>query len=412
MSKDWLPKHKKLQRWQYMRVDDWDAEWKAPMSDFELGFWTVNGFHTLEDSHEPITDLRPSIPRLTGIIDYDTQIGWQVAEPPGKNPYWYSNWNGSDHPKRFDDMASVIPEGWRWHNQKIKYRNNKQGFRCNKDFDEIDWKNSYVITGCSHIYGIGQQLNETIGEMISEKIKAPVINLAIGGTGNGVILHNLVHLIRKYGKPKGIFVYWTYPTRFTRVLGYVKETKDAWGIDISRTWLRRDILPGTDTPTNIIEPGEKVGPLIRELVIPYVDMVSNSRSFYQRTIAQETLFAIMGEENVYQLRCDNPGKVTEEDDPIDTDLTTMCPSWTHDVIRNCIQIPKHQADTTLPWEEFNNSDGSLSDAQLYVLNKIKARDIGAYEPEGNGPIGGHWGPIMNKKVALRFVKKWRHINEG
>lgn len=412
MSKDWLPKYKKLPRWKYLRVDDWDAEWKAPMSDFELGFWTVNGFHTLEDAHQPTADARPPEKSLPGVIDYDTQIGWQVVEPLGKNPYWYSNWNGSDRSKRFEEVSSAIPEGWRWHKEKIKYRNNKQGFRCDTDFDEIDWKNSYVITGCSHIYGIGQQMSETIGEMISKKINAPVINLAIGGTGNGVILHNLVHLIRKYGKPKGIFVYWTYPTRFSRVLGYVKHTKDAWGLDVSRTWLRRDILPGTDTVTNIIESGERVGPLMRELIISNEDMVSNSRHFYQRTMAQETLFAIMGEENVYQLRADNPGKVKAEDESVDTDLLTICPSWTHDVIKNCIQTPIPNPNTPLPWKEFNNSDGSLSKAQLYVLNKIKARDINSYDPEGKGPIYGHWGPVMNKKVALGFVKQWRQRNEG
>tara|TARA_Y100000389_G_scaffold170369_1_gene177303 strand:- start:5275 stop:6510 length:1236 start_codon:yes stop_codon:yes gene_type:complete len=411
MSKDWLPKYKKLPRWKYLRVDDWDTEWKAPMSDFELGFWTVNGFHTLEDAHQPTADARPP-ESLLGKIDYDRQIGWQVVESFKQNPYWYSNWNGSDHPNRFDEVSSAIPEGWRWHKEKIKYRNNKQGFRCDTDFDEIDWKNSYVITGCSHIYGIGQQKSETIGEIISNKIKAPVINLAIGGTGNGVILHNLVHLIRKYGKPKGIFVYWTYPTRFSRVLGYVKHTKDAWGLDVSRTWLRRDILPGTDTPANIRESGERVGPLMRELIITNEDMVSNSRHFYQRTMAQETLFAIMGEENVYQLRADNPGKVKEEDDSVDTDLLTICPSWTHDIIKNCIQLPIPNPNTPLPWKEFNNSDGSLSKAQLYILNKVKARDIHAYEPEGRGPIYGHWGPVMNKKVALGFVKQWRQRNEG
>ena len=110
MSKDWLPKYKKLPRWKYLRVDDWDTEWKAPMSDFELGFWTVNGFHTLEDAHQPTADARPP-ESLLGKIDYDRQIGWQVVESFKQNPYWYSNWNGSDRPKRFDEvlLTSMSP---------------------------------------------------------------------------------------------------------------------------------------------------------------------------------------------------------------------------------------------------------------------------------------------------------------
>ena len=44
---------------------------------------------------------------------------------------------------------------------------NSDGFRT-MDFDKVDWKNSYVIIGCSHVQGIGNPYEETIGEYISK----------------------------------------------------------------------------------------------------------------------------------------------------------------------------------------------------------------------------------------------------
>lgn len=60
------------------------------------------------------------------------------------------------------------------------YTVNSQGYRC-PEFDAIDWENSIIFFGCSHVFGIGLLDHETVANQLSLILNCPVINL---GTPN------------------------------------------------------------------------------------------------------------------------------------------------------------------------------------------------------------------------------------
>ena len=410
----WTEIYKDKPTWKYMRFNTWDSAENIAMDQFDLGWISsVNNSHPAEYiftalSAEPQGHISYSKPNLKGLkatnIGYD--LKWKLHHQAGK-PYWTTEFMGFDSEDKTEHMKKHIGEQWKYYNLPIEYRLNKQGFRCNTDFDDVDWKNSYVITGCSHTFGIGQYMNETMGEYLSVKLNAPVINLSVAGTGNDTIMHNFVHLCRKYGKPKGIFVLWTYPYRFAKTLGYQREGYDAHGSYFDSVWLRFDILPGQHTPENYrdnINTDEKQ----EHLQVHQHDFLPNPEMYYRRTLAQETLIAIMGEENVFEQRADFPGWMWTEDIPPEPWSNSKLYS-----IRASECVPDAYKDIILnyfennfkKWIDYSNPDGTLSKEQLYVINHVKARDIVSYTDE-NGPQGGHWGELINKL----YVKKWLELH--
>ena len=42
-------------------------------------------------------------------------------------------------------------------------------------------ENSYVILGCSHVFGVGTLYHETITKYIAKELNSPVINMGVGG---------------------------------------------------------------------------------------------------------------------------------------------------------------------------------------------------------------------------------------
>jgi hypothetical protein len=104
------------------------------------------------------------------------------------------------------------PKDWYYRNNKIKYTLNSYGYRT-KEFEDIDWKNSIVMFGCSHIFGTGNDDNHTIPYFLEQKSGIPVINLGAGGSSIQFCLHNSLMLYKKYGPPKLVIYCWTGITR-------------------------------------------------------------------------------------------------------------------------------------------------------------------------------------------------------
>jgi hypothetical protein len=104
------------------------------------------------------------------------------------------------------------PKDWYYRNNKIKYTLNSYGYRT-KEFDQIDWKNSIVMFGCSHIFGTGNDDKHTIPYFLEQMIGIPVINLGVGAASIQFCLHNSLMLYKKYGVPKAVIYGWTGITR-------------------------------------------------------------------------------------------------------------------------------------------------------------------------------------------------------
>lgn len=108
---------------------------------------------------------------------------------------------------------------WYYRNNTIKYTLNSHGYRA-KEFDKIDWKNSIVMFGCSHVFGTGNGDQHTIPYFLEELTKVPVVNLGVGASSIQFCLHNSLMLYKKYGVPKAVIYFWT---GMARHLIYQKE---------------------------------------------------------------------------------------------------------------------------------------------------------------------------------------------
>lgn len=111
------------------------------------------------------------------------------------------------------------PEDWYYRNNKVRYTLNSYGYRT-KEFEDIDWKNSIVMFGCSHIFGTGNDDRHTIPYFLEQLTGTPVINLGVGAASIQFCLHNSLMLYKKYGVPKSVIYSWT---GIARHLLYQKE---------------------------------------------------------------------------------------------------------------------------------------------------------------------------------------------
>ncbi len=272
-----------------------------------------------------------------------------------------SNWlyGSPDVEQNFQKTIDAgIPKYWRWHNEQIEYDMNSDGFRT-RELDKVDWKNSYVILGCSHIHGLGNQYHETIGEFISRKIAAPVINLGVGGISNEVIYNNLLKQLKTYGKAKGYFIMWTYSNRFANVGKY---------------WYARD---------NSMKPFWAIDRVVPE-----------NMSHKNAEVTDQFISQLMYRRNIIW----HSTRLLLQDVPLSEILEPHC--WAIEDLGDT-KIPiKHPAgsgfSSHIPWNK-------QSDAyKEWYLNKICARDIMKYS-HTKGPEGSHWGPAVNSKVAQHLV---------
>ena len=95
--------------------------------------------------------------------------------------------------------------------QGERHKVNSLNLRC-PELDTIDWNNVYVMIGCSHVYGIGNEENTTIPHYLSTKLNTPVINLGIPAASRThifLLALNLLALVR----PIKTIIINTYPER-------------------------------------------------------------------------------------------------------------------------------------------------------------------------------------------------------
>jgi hypothetical protein len=118
----------------------------------------------------------------------------------------------SDSQHKFQEVLNYKPKDWYYRNANVKYTLNSEGYRA-KEFNQIDWKNSIVMFGCSHIFGTGNDNTSTIPALLENLIKVPVINMGINGASIKTIAHNCLALYHSYDRPKMIIFGWTSLSR-------------------------------------------------------------------------------------------------------------------------------------------------------------------------------------------------------
>ena len=150
---------------------------------------------------------------------------------------------GLDTPEYFKRRLSTMPDDWHYRTKEISYISNKHGYRT-VEFDSVDWENSIVLFGCSHVFGIGLASDETLDYQLHKKFDRPVINMGCGGSSMLYSLYNQMAL-HSVIKPLAVVNVWTQIDRLTVMAGtlplninvssqetYKKELFRLWNLNV------------------------------------------------------------------------------------------------------------------------------------------------------------------------------------
>jgi hypothetical protein len=120
---------------------------------------------------------------------------------------------GTDSPENFERNIKTQPADWRYRNKEIEYLVNSNGYRT-REWEDINWKESIVIIGCSNTFGVGLAEDETISYFVEQSTGRQTINLGYPSGSNELILHNSLSLYEKFGAPYSVVLNWSTPDRF------------------------------------------------------------------------------------------------------------------------------------------------------------------------------------------------------
>ena len=119
-----------------------------------------------------------------------------------------------DSKELFKQNLKTQPEDWYYRTHPVRYTLNSLGYRT-KEFDDIDWKESIVMFGCSFVFGIGVTDECTIPYFLEKLSGRPVINMGIAGSSIQTALHNSIILNdSEYPTPKAVVNMWTELNRY------------------------------------------------------------------------------------------------------------------------------------------------------------------------------------------------------
>ena len=264
------------------------------------------------------------------------------------------------HKKNLDVFSSKY---WKYANTQIDYRHNSDGFRCNQDFDDIDWKNTSVVIGCSYIYGQGIENENTISEILTHDYGLPFVNAGIPGSSNRIIHSNAITFMKRYN-PKKIIILWSYPTRHTwlNLVDYGDGNR----------WNAINVMPGFD-------PAERKNRIIRDKVpsVFYDIECHNTIHEWMTAIDVQTL---LGNKQYYAI----DKYINEYDDT----------NWIkpRDMKLYDLKSLHEQGIMDLSTED-------LQKPEIYeLINNLYGRDL-HYDPTTKRLSLGHFGEAMNRDIA-------------
>jgi len=141
-----------------------------------------------------------------------------------------THWCSSDSQELFEKNLRIQPDDWIWRTRQVKYTLNSVRYRC-PEWQDIDWKNSILMFGCSQVFGIGVDDADTIPNILSTLLGTPVINLGISGSSMLFSFHNaLQYHAGNRPTPLGVINLWTSCCRTTTYKKDWIEYHGPWNI--------------------------------------------------------------------------------------------------------------------------------------------------------------------------------------
>jgi hypothetical protein len=124
-------------------------------------------------------------------------------------PYFLSK----EEKDEYESNKTRLGKDWHYFSKEIQYNLNNDFYRT-AEWNQINWKESIVVFGCSHVFGEGLAEDETLVHQLSLLTDRPVINLGQSGTSTVFSWHNSLKLFEKFGKPYAVVQLWTDHSRF------------------------------------------------------------------------------------------------------------------------------------------------------------------------------------------------------
>ena len=149
--------------------------------------------------------------------------------------YKSNQWIGSDTEELYKKNLITQPEDWYWRNHKVFYTMNSQRYRA-PEWDTIDWNNSILVFGCSQVFGIGVDDDQTVCHQLSRILNINVINLGMpGGSIMGMWI-NTEKILNKNINPRAVIYNWPMPNRIVELIDDTKNlAAGSWILDHTPT---------------------------------------------------------------------------------------------------------------------------------------------------------------------------------
>jgi len=145
--------------------------------------------------------------------------------------YNNSSWIGTDTEERYHKNLKSQPLDWPWRNQTITYSLNSQNYRA-PEWGDVDWSNSIVMFGCSQVFGIGVNDDQTFSYYLSQLLNKPVINLGIPGGSSMALWINTEKLLKHNINPLAVIYNWPNASRTAELIDNKKNlVAGPWVID-------------------------------------------------------------------------------------------------------------------------------------------------------------------------------------
>ena len=132
------------------------------------------------------------------------------------------NWVGTDTEELFQQNLKLQPADWPWRNRQIVYKLNSQNYRA-PEWIDVDWSNSIVMFGCSQVFGVGVDEDQTLSYYLSQLLNKPVINLGIPGGSSMALWINTEKLLKHRINPLAVIYNWPSANRTAELIDNKKN---------------------------------------------------------------------------------------------------------------------------------------------------------------------------------------------
>ena len=153
------------------------------------------------------------------------------------------DWFSYDDRATYESNIKKQSSDWQWRHRPVKYTVNSQHYRC-PEWDQINWNNSVLLLGCSMVFGLGLNDDETLGAILERKLGVTVINLGVSGASAMFQWMNTTKLIEQRVNPIRVIYIWPHHFRVSEIYGPIEHrTCGRWNFkthDLSKAWSDRD----------------------------------------------------------------------------------------------------------------------------------------------------------------------------